>query len=215
MWDNYKQFTTHVGALETGEHTVRINLLEGCNLDYFELQFKQNIPSNGVVLKLGEPVKFEAENAEPTAWKNSGWGSNSTFVADDAEANASGGAFVTPSTGTYDANRKFSIVIYVPEDGEVTMTVAYCRGGKNTKTAAIDYSYVYQYRLDGEGGKLTCITENHTDSSLANWDWKEIQFTFNATAGMHTIEGHLDSKNADTTAGCPCIDYYLFTLNAE
>ena len=94
------------------------------------------------------------------------------------------------------------------------MKVAYCRGGKNTKTATIDYSYVYQYRLDGETGKFTCVTENHTDSSVASWDWRLIEFKFNVAEGLHTIEGYLDSQNANTNAGCPCIDYYLFNLAA-
>ena len=172
------------------------------------------LPSNGIALKAGEEVKFEAEDAIPTAWKNSGWGGDSTFVANDAEANASGGAFVTPSTGNVDSNRKFSIVIYAPSAGEATMKVAYCRGGKNTKTATIDYSYVYQYRLDGATGKFTCVTTNHTDSSVANWDWRLIEFKFNVTEGLHTIEGYLDANNASSNAGCPCIDYYLFTLAA-
>ena len=172
------------------------------------------LPSNGVALKAGEEVKFEAEDAIPTAWKNSGWGGDSTFVADDADANASGGKFVTPSTGNVDSNRKFSIVIYAPSAGQVNMKVAYCRGGKNTKTATIDYSYVYQYRLDGATGKFTCITENHTDSTMANWNWQLIEFTFQVTEGLHTIEGYLDSQNANTNAGCPCIDYYLFKLGA-
>ena len=179
-----------------------------------EVYIPDALPSNGVALSETGSVKFEAENAIPTAWKNSGWGSNSTFVADDAEANASGGAFVTPSTGNVDANRKFEIMIRAPKDGTVKMGVAYCRGGKNTKTATIDYSYVYQYRLDGATGKFTCITENHTDSSVANWDWKVIEFTFAITAGDHTIEGYLDSQNANTNAGCPCIDYYTFTYQA-
>ena len=172
------------------------------------------LPANGIALKVGEQVKFEAENAVPTAWKNSGWGSNDTFVADDAEANASGGKFVTPSTGTYSADRKFEIVIDAPSDGTVSMKVAYCRGGKNSKTATIDYSYVYQYRLDGESGKFTCVTAEHTDSHVASWDWVEIEFTFTVTAGRHTIAGCLDAGNANTNAGCPCIDYYLFTLAA-
>ena len=179
-----------------------------------EVYIPDALPSNGVALSETGSVKFEAENAIPTAWKNSGWGSNSTFVADDAEANASGGAFVTPSTGNVDANRKFEIMIRAPKDGTVKMGVAYCRGGKNTKTATIDYSYVYQYRLDGATGKFTCITENHTDSSVANWDWKVIEFTFAITAGDHTIEGYLDSQNANTNAGCPCIDYYTFAYQA-
>lgn len=168
------------------------------------------LPSNGIALSESESVKFEAENAIPTAWKNSGWGSDSTFVANDAEANASGGSFVTPSTGNYDANRKFEIVIDAPKDGTVKMAVAYCRGGKNSKTATIDYSYVYQYKLDGESGKFTCITENHIDSSVASWDWKLIEFTFAITKGRHIIAGCLDSQNANTNAGCPCIDYYTF-----
>ena len=172
------------------------------------------LPTNGVALSETGSVKFEAENATPTAWKNSGWGSDATFVATDAEANASGGAFVTPSTGNVDANRKFEIFVRAPKDGTVKMGVAYCRGGKNTKTATIDYSYVYQYRLDGATGKFTCITENHTDSSVANWDWKVIEFTFAITAGDHTIEGYLDSNNASTNAGCPCIDYYTFAYQA-
>ena len=172
------------------------------------------LPSNGVALKQGEEVKFEAEKAIPTAWKNSGWGSDSTFVATDEEANASGGAFVTPSTGNVDANRKFEIVIYAPSAGQVSMKVAYCRGGKNNKTATIDYSYVYQYKLDNQTGKFTCVTENHTDSSVANWNWQLIEFTVTVTEGLHTIAGYLDSANANTNAGCPCIDYYLFTLGA-
>lgn len=170
------------------------------------------IPSNGIALVEGQTVKFEAENATPTAWKNSGWGSNDTFVANDAEANASGGAFVTPSTGNVDANRKFEIVIYAPKDGTVNMQVAYCRGGKNSKTATIDYSYVYQYRLDGEEGKLTCTTADPTDSSVASWDWKLIDFTFTVTKGLHTLAAYLDSANANTNAGCPCVDYYNFTI---
>ena len=94
------------------------------------------------------------------------------------------------------------------------MKVAYCRGGKNSKTATIDYSYVYQYKLDGESGKFTCVTAEHTDSHVASWDWVEIEFTFTVTAGRHTIAGCLDAGNANTNAGCPCIDYYLFTLAA-
>ena len=171
-----------------------------------------DLPSNGVALIAGQTVKFEAEDAIPTAWKNSGWGGDSTFVASDAEANASGGKFVTPSTGQVDANRKFEIVIDAPSAGTVTMQVAYCRGGKNTKTATIDYSYVYQYRVDGQTGKLTCTTANHTDNSVANWDWKLISFTFTVTEGRHTIEGYLDANNSSTNAGCPCIDYYTFAL---
>ena len=171
------------------------------------------LPSNGIALVSGNTVKFEAENAIPTAWKNSGWGSDATFVATDSDANASGGAFVTPSTGNYDANRKFSIVFYSPSAGQVNMKVAYCRGGKNTKEAEIDYSYVYQYRLDGESGKLTCVTTNHTETGKGGWNWQEIEFTFNVTEGLHTLEGHLDSKNANTNAGCPCIDYYTFLLS--
>ena len=173
-----------------------------------------DLPSNGVALEAGKEVKFEAENAIPTAWKNSGWGSDATFVANDADANASGGAFVTPSTGNVDANRKFEIVIDAPSAGTVTMKVAYCRGGKNTKTATIDYSYVYKYKLDGETGKFTCVTANHTDSTVSGWNWQLIEFTFQVTAGQHTIAGYLDSANANTNAGCPCIDYYLFTLAA-
>ena len=172
------------------------------------------LPTHGIALQEGNKVRFEAENAKPTAWKNSGWGSDATFVADDAEANASGGKFVTPSTGNVDSSRKFEIVFYAPKAGTVTMAVAYCRGGKNTKTATIDYSYVYQYRLDGATGKFTCITADHTDSSVANWDWRVIEFTFIVTAGDHNIEGYLDSANANTNAGCPCIDYYLFSYQA-
>ena len=197
--------------------TIRVKFVPGYVKDqdpYIPTDETPEIPSNGIALKAGEEVKFEAENATPTAWKNSGWGSNSTFVADDADANASGGKFVTPSTGNVDANRKFSIVIYAPKAGEVSMKVAYCRGGKNSKTATIDYSYVYQYRLDGETGKFTCVTADHTDSSVASWDWRLIEFKFTVTEGLHTIEGYLDSQNANTNAGCPCIDYYLFKLAA-
>ena len=179
-----------------------------------EVYIPDELPSNGVALSETGSVKFEAENAIPTAWKNSGWGSNDTFVADDEEANASGGKFVTPSTGNVDSNRKFEIMIRAPKDGTVKMGVAYCRGGKNTKTATIDYSYVYQYRLDGATGKFTCITADHTDSSVANWDWRIIEFTFQVTTGDHTIEGYLDSQNANTNAGCPCIDYYTFAYQA-
>ena len=177
-----------------------------------------NIPSEGgvegnkVTMAAGSSIKFEAENAVPTNWKNSGWGSNSTFVANDEDANASGGAFVTPSTGNVDSNRKFTIIIVAPCDGTVSMKVAYCRGGKNTKTATIDYSYVYQYRIDGETGKFVCQTADHTDSSVANWDWREIEFTVEVTAGEHTIEGYLDANNANTNAGCPCIDYFIFSI---
>ena len=181
---------------------------EGVRIVYID------VPTNGAALVKGEDVKFEAENATPTAWKNSGWDGDATFVANDAEANASGGKFVTPSTGNYDANRKFDIVIYAPLGGTVSMKVAYCRGGKNTKTATIDYSYVYQYKLDGELGKLTCVTENHTESGLGGWNWQLIEFTFTVSEGFHTISGCLDSKNANTNAGCPCIDYYLFNLGA-
>ena len=211
-WFNWKEAATNETLLEEGTHVLRINFVKGCNFDCVTLEFMPNIPSNGAALISNQEVKFEAENATPTAWKNSGWGSNATFVATDAEANASGGAFVTPSTGTYDANRKFEIVIYAPTDGEITMKVAYCRGGKNTKTATIDYSYVYQYRLDGETGKFTCVTENHTDSSVASWHWRLIEFKVNVTKGFHTIAGCLDKDNANSQAGCPCIDYYLFAI---
>ena len=170
------------------------------------------LPSNGIELKEGQTVKFEAENAIPTAWKNSGWGSNDTFVADDADANASGGKFVTPSTGNVDSNRKFEIVVYAPKDGDLKMQVAYCRGGKNTKTATIDYSYVYQYRLDGIEKQFTCTTSDPTDSSVASWDWKLIEFTVKVTKGLHTIAAYLDANNANTNAGCPCVDYYNFTI---
>lgn len=213
-WFNWKEVVVNMPNLTAGTHTLRINFIEGTNFDCATLEFAPIIPTNGVALKAGEEVKFEAENAIPTAWKNSGWGSDATFVATDAEANASGGKFVTPSTGNYDANRKFDIVIYAPNDGEVSMKVAYCRGGKNTKTKTIDYSYVYQYKLDGELGKLTCVTENHTDDTVAGWNWQEIEFTFQISKGFHTISGCLDSKNAESQAGCPCIDYYLFTIGA-
>ena len=176
------------------------------------LPIPTDLPSNGIGLPKNEEVKFEAEKAIPTAWKNSGWGSDSTFVATDEEANASGNAFVTPSTGNVDANRKFEIVIFATVSGKVNMKVAYCRGGKNNKTATIDYSYVYQYKLDNETGKFTCKTADPTDNSVASWDWRLIEFEFNVTAGQHTIAGYLDSANANTNAGCPCIDYYLFKL---
>ena len=176
------------------------------------LPIPTDLPSNGIGLPQGEEVKFEAENAIPTAWKNSGWGSDATFTANDAEANASGGAFVTPSTGNVDSNRKFEIVIFAPVSGKVNMKVAYCRGGKNSKTATIDYSYVYQYKLDDQTGKFTCKTADPTDSSVASWDWRLIEFEFDVTQGQHTIAGFLDSNNASTNAGCPCIDYYLFKL---
>lgn len=170
------------------------------------------LPTHGIALQDGAKVRFEAENAKPTAWKNSGWGSDSTFVADDAEANASGGKFVTPSTGNVDSSRKFEIVFYAPKAGTVTMAVAYCRGGKNSKTATIDYSYVYQYRLADESVSFTCVTANHTDDTVAGWNWREIEFTFTVTKGLHTLEGFLDSANANTNAGCPCIDYFDFTI---
>lgn len=170
------------------------------------------LPTNGIALQDGQKVRFEAENAKPTDWKNSGWGGDATFVADDADANASGGKFVTPSTGNYSASRKFEIVFYAPKAGTVTMAVAYCRGGKNSKTATIDYSYVYQYRLADENVSFTCATANHTDNSVASWDWREITFTFSVDKGLHTLEGFLDSQNANTNAGCPCIDYFDFTI---
>lgn len=195
--------------------TIRVKFVPGYVKDqevYIPEDDTPDLPSNGIALKQGEEVKFEAENAIPTAWKNSGWGGDSTFVATDADANASGGAFVTPSTGNVDSNRKFEIVIYAPSAGTVSMKVAYCRGGKNTKTATIDYSYVYQYKLDGETGKFTCVTENHTDSTVSGWNWQLIEFTVGVTEGLHTIAGYLDSGNANTNAGCPCIDYYLFRL---
>ena len=173
-----------------------------------------HVDGNKVTMVEGEPIKFEAENAIPTKWKNSGWGGDDTFVAYDTEANASGGAFVTPSTGNVDSDRKFTIIIVTPVAGTVSMKVAYCRGGKNNKTATIDYSYVYQYRIDGQTGKFTCVTADHTDSTVNNWDWREIEFTVQVTAGEHTIEGYLDANNSSTNAGCPCIDYFIFTLNA-
>ena len=221
--ENYKEMTIadktdrRVWVLNDTPNFAAAKLLVKSLLDFDLVEPEpepEPLPANGIALKAGEQVKFEAELAEPTAWKNSGWGSDATFVANDAEANASGGAFVTPSTGTYSADRKFEIVIDAPTDGAVSMKVAYCRGGKNSKTATIDYSYVYQYKLDGESGKFTCLTENHTDSSVASWDWVEIEFSFSVTAGRHVIAGCLDAGNANTNAGCPCVDYFLFTLTA-
>ena len=171
-----------------------------------------DLPTNGIALVEGQTVLFEAENAKPTDWKNSGWGGDATFVATDADAGASGGAFVTPSTGNVSSSRKFEIVIYAPKAGTVSMKVAYCRGGKNTKTATIDYSYVYQYRLANESATFTCVTADHTDSETSNWNWREIEFTFDVTQGLHTIEGFLDSANANTNAGCPCMDYFKFSI---
>lgn len=176
------------------------------------LPIPTDLPANGIGLPQGQEVKFEAENAVPTAWKNSGWGGDDTFVAEDADANASGGKFVTPSTGNVDSNRKFEIVIFAPVSGKVNMKVAYCRGGKNSKTATIDYSYVYQYKIDEVTGTFVCKTADPTDSSVASWDWRLIEFEFNVKQGKHTIAGFLDSANANTNAGCPCIDYYLFKL---
>ena len=172
------------------------------------------IPANGIALVKGQEVKFEAENAKATNWKNSGYGGTAFAVnsADYDGSNASGGQFVACSTGDQGQAGYFEIVIYAPEDGTVTMKVAYCRGGKNTKNPTIDYSYVYQYRLDNAGSQFTCKTANHTDSSLANWNWVEIEFEFEVTQGLHTIKGFLDSNNSSTNAGCPCIDYYKFSM---